>query len=46
MQYADQAAYENAQAAIAQDRECQHAFAQIAELATRISRELVTDLDL
>jgi hypothetical protein len=46
VQYADQTAYENAQAAIAQDPECQQAFAEIAKFATRISRELVTDLDL
>ena len=44
--YADQTAYEKAQAAIAQDPECQQAFAEIAKFATRISRELVTDLDL
>jgi len=46
VQYADQTAYEKAQAAIAQDPECQQAFAEIAEFATRISRELVIDLDL
>ena len=46
VQYADQAAYENAQAAIAQDPECQQAFAGIAKFAKRISRELVLDLDL
>jgi hypothetical protein len=46
VQYADQTAYENAQAAIAQDPECQQAFAEIAKFATRISRELVIDLDL
>ncbi len=46
VQYADQAAYEKAQAAIAQDPECQQAFAEIAKFATRISRELVIDLDL
>jgi hypothetical protein len=44
--YADQAAYEKAQAAIAQDLECQQAFAEIAKFASRISRELVADLDL
>jgi hypothetical protein len=46
VQYADQTAYEKAQAAIAQDPECQQAFAEIAKFATRISRELVIDLDL
>jgi hypothetical protein len=34
------------QAAIARDAECQQAFAEIAKFATRISRELVLDLDL
>jgi hypothetical protein len=42
----DQAAQETLQAAIAQDAECQQAFAEIAKFATRISRELVLDLDL
>ena len=42
----DQAAHETLQAAIAQDAECQQAFAEIAKFATRISRELVLDLDL
>ena len=37
---------DKAQAAIAQDPECQQAFAEIAKFATRISRELVVDLDL
>jgi hypothetical protein len=46
VQYADQTAYEQAQAAIAQDPECQQAFAEIAKFATRISREMVIDLDL
>lgn len=46
VQFADQAAYEQAQTAIAQDPECQAVFAEIAKLATRISRELVSDLDL
>jgi hypothetical protein len=46
VQYADQAAYEKAQAAIAQDPECQQAFVEIAKFATRISRELVIDLEL
>ena len=42
----EQAIEEKAQAAIAQDPECQKAFAEIAKFATRISRELVVDLDL
>ena len=42
----DQTAHEKAQAAIAQDPECQRAFAEIAKFATRISREMVLDLDL
>jgi hypothetical protein len=46
VQYADQTAYEKAQAAIAQDSECQQVFAEIAKLAKRISREMVVDLDL
>jgi hypothetical protein len=46
VQYADQTAYEKAQATIAQDPQCQQAFAEIAKFATRISRELVIDLDL
>ena len=46
VQYADQSAYEKAQAAIAQDAECQQAFAEIAKFAKRISRDLVSDLDL
>ena len=37
---------DKAQAAIAQDPECQQVFAEIAKCATRISRELVVDLDL
>ena len=44
--FADPAACEKAHAAIAQDIECQQAFAEIAKFARRISRELVTDLDL
>jgi hypothetical protein len=36
----DQGAHETLQAAIAQDAECQQAFAEIAKFATRISREL------
>jgi hypothetical protein len=46
VQYSDQTAYEKTQAAFAQDPECQQAFAEIAKFATRISRELVIDLDL
>lgn len=42
----DQTAHEALQAAIAQDPDCQQAFAEIAKFATRISRELVTDIDL
>ena len=42
----DQTAQEALQAAIAQDGECQQAFAEIATFATRISREMVTDIDL
>ena len=42
----DQTAQEALQAAIAQDPECQQAFAEIAKFATRISREMVTDIDL
>ena len=45
MQY-DQTVHEMAQTAIAQDPECQQAFAEIAKFAKRISRELVIDLDL
>ena len=41
-----QTVHEKAQAAIAQDPECQQAFAEIAKFAKRISRELVIDLDL
>ena len=44
--YADQQAYDKAQAAIAQDPECQQAFHEIATFAKRVSRELVTDIDL
>jgi hypothetical protein len=42
----DEAAHEEAQAAIAQDPECQQVFAEIAKFAKRISREMVVDLDL
>jgi hypothetical protein len=44
VQYADQTAY--AQAAIAQDPECQQIFVEIVKFAKRISREMVIDLDL
>jgi hypothetical protein len=46
VQHADQTAHEKAQAAIAQDPECQQTFAEIAKFAKRISREMVIDLDL
>ena len=46
VQYADQMAYEKAQAAFAKDPECQQTFAEIAKFAKRISREMVVDLDL
>lgn len=46
VQYADSAAYEKAQAAIAQDPEYQQAVAEIAKIAKRIDRQLVSDLDL
>lgn len=46
VQYADEVAYERAQAAIGQDPECQQAFAEIATFAKRISREMIADLDL
>ncbi len=42
----DQTAQEKLQAAIAQDPECQQAFAEISKFAKRISREMVIDLDL
>jgi len=44
--FADQATYEKLQPAVAQDRECQQLFAEIAQFASRISREMVLDLDL
>ena len=46
VQYADQTAYEEVQAAIARDPECQQTFAEIAKFAKRISREMVIDRDL
>ena len=42
----DPAIQEKAQAAIARDPECQQVYAEIAKFATRISREMVIDLDL
>ena len=44
--YADAAAYESAQARLAHDGECQHVFAEIGKVATRVSREMVIDLDI
>jgi hypothetical protein len=44
--YADAAAYEKAQALLAQDLECQQVFIEIAKFAKRISREMAIDLDL
>jgi len=44
--YADATAYEKAQALLAQDLECQQVFTEMAKFAKRISREMVTDLDL
>jgi hypothetical protein len=46
VQFADQMAYAKAHALVAQDPECQRVFAEIAKFATRISRELVLDIDL
>jgi hypothetical protein len=46
VQFADPAAYEKAQTPVAQDPEIQRLFAEIAKIAKRISREMVTDLDL
>ena len=46
VQYADETAYEKAQASIAQDPKCQQAFADTAQFAKRVSREMVIDLDL
>ena len=42
----DKAIEAKAQAAIAKDPECQQCFADIAKFATRVSREMVLDLDL
>lgn len=46
VQFADQATYQQLEGAIARDSECQQIFAEIAKFATRISREMVADLDL
>ncbi len=46
VQFTDQAAYDKAQAPVAQDPEIQRIFAEIAKIAKRISREMVTDVDL
>lgn len=42
----DEAIQEQARAAIDKDPECQRIFAEIAKFATRISREMLLDLDL
>lgn len=42
----EEAAHEEAKAAIDKDPECQQVFAEIAKFAKRISREMVIDLDL
>ena len=42
----DEAAQEEAKAAIAKDPECQRVFAEIAKFATRIDQQFVMDLDL
>jgi len=44
--YADQMAYEKAHIVFTTDPECQRAYVEIAKFATRISREIVIDLDL
>lgn len=46
VQFPDRAAYDKAQESFAQDPEHQQVAAEIADFATRISRELVIDLDL
>ncbi|TPQ33371.1 hypothetical protein C2U70_19425 [Bradyrhizobium guangdongense] len=46
VQYADEAAYEKVQLALAHDTHCQQVFAEIAKFARRVSREMVLDLDL
>jgi hypothetical protein len=46
VQYPDRAAYDKALESFAQDPEYQQVATEIAEFATRISRELVIDLDL
>jgi hypothetical protein len=42
----DEAIQDEARAAIEKDPECQRIFAEIAKFATRVSREIVIDLDL
>ena len=44
--YADETAYEKAQALFPQDAELQQVFIEIAKFAKRISRDMVIDLDL
>jgi hypothetical protein len=44
--YADAAAYDEVGALVPHDAEVQQLFREIAKFAKRISRELVTDLDL
>jgi hypothetical protein len=44
--YADAAAYEGAQGRFSQDPEIQQVFLDMARVVTRISREMVADIDL
>lgn len=46
VQYPDWAAHDKAQESFAQDPEYEQVVTEIAQFATRISRELVIDLDL
>lgn len=46
VQYADHAAYDRAQLAIEADPECQRIYLEIARFAKRISREIVSDIEL
>ena len=46
VQYVDWPAYEQAQKDFAQDPEYQKTINEIAKIATRVSRELVDDIDL
>jgi hypothetical protein len=46
VQYADMAAYEEAQARFPKDPEWQQAVTAISKVATRVSREMVLDLEL